>query len=175
MTSRYDAKYLRGNGLRRRPLASPSHAEIDPCGTCPSAAAHRRARRRVRRQWSPHSTPGSGGTRAHTIRVDPGTVAPPHWSQCGRREHCGGPRERSTNAPQHPTGKKRKYERNLYSDHPIFVGFCLATSGKRVGKAALEQHAVRTPHPGNWQLELASWARGHGCSKTSQRALGCST
>ena len=32
----------------------------------------------------------------------------------------------STNASQHPTGKKRKYERNLYSDHPIFVGFCPA-------------------------------------------------
>ena len=80
MTSRYDAKYLRGSGLRRRPLASPSHADIDPRWTCPSTAAHRRAQRRAGRQWSPHSTPGSGGTRAHTIGVDPGTVAPPHWS-----------------------------------------------------------------------------------------------
>ena len=42
MTSRYDASYLRGSGLRRRPLASPSHAEIDPRGTCPSTGDYRR-------------------------------------------------------------------------------------------------------------------------------------
>ena len=36
MTSRYDAKYHRGSGRYRRPLASLSDTEIDPRGTCPS-------------------------------------------------------------------------------------------------------------------------------------------
>ena len=86
MTSRYDAKNLRGSGLRRRPLASPSHADIDPRWTCPFTAAHRRAQRRAGRQWSSHSTPGSGGTRAHTIGADSGTVAPPTGPKGGRTQ-----------------------------------------------------------------------------------------
>ena len=86
MTSRYDAKHLRGSGLRRRPLASPSHAEIDPRGTCRSIGDYRRpsacpkAGRDV--YGFPIAPPGAvvpGRTRSGSI-LDSWYCSPPHWS-----------------------------------------------------------------------------------------------